>query len=56
MGNWPLIWGMAGTGFFRVKSLQDTDNYTLFKGRGHMIQTEQLSPDTIIFHVQGPFP
>lgn len=30
-------------------------NHTHFMGRIPMIQTEQLSPDTIMFYVKGPF-
>ena len=57
----PTVWEPAphlGNGrdrLFRVKSLEDTDNYTFFTRKVTMIQTEQLSPDTIMFHVEGPF-
>ena len=35
--------------------LLDTDNQTILTWTVSMIQAEQLAPDTIMFHVRGPF-
>ena len=51
----PLIWVMAGSAFLGLNHLYDASNHPISTGGLTMIQTQQLSSDTLLVEMGGRF-